>query len=51
MKDEAKYAERLNDKNFQKKFTATAKNAAKKMDDTGTGVYFWGIKRGRNSVM
>ena len=49
--DEAKYAERLNDKNFQKKFTATAKNASKKMDDTGTGVYFWGIKRGSNSGM
>ena len=49
--DEAKYAERLKDKGFRETLAASARNAAEKMDRTGTGVYLFGVKRGSNSGM
>ena len=49
--DEAKYAERLKDKDFQKKVAASARNAARKMDQTGTGEYLPGVKRSSNTGM
>ena len=49
--DEAKYKERLNNPEFRNKLSATAKHTARKMNDTGTGVYLLGVKRGSNSGM
>ena len=49
--DAARYEARLKDKGYQNRLAASARNAARKMDQTGTGVYLLGLKRGSNSGM
>ena len=49
--DIAKYKNMLQSEDYQKKMANSALKAANKMEETGTGVYMFGIKRGSNSGM
>ena len=49
--DLAEYQKRLEDKTYKNKLKACAKNSAKVMNETGTGVYWLGLRRKSNSGM